>query len=161
MKTLSTAKWTFGLMMAAIVVGGCDKDPSTCKNVDPSQEDAQLTAFNMANSITPTKHTTGMYYQILAPGGSAKPTYNSRVYVKYKGTLLDGKVFDQQTNPGNTGFVLSSLIQAWQLGITLLGRGGSMKMTVPSSMGYGCKGSGTSIPPNTPLYFEIELIDFL
>jgi FKBP-type peptidyl-prolyl cis-trans isomerase FkpA len=161
MKKMFRAKWILGVIISAIAIAGCDKDPSTCKNVDPSQEDAQLTAFNTANSITATKHTSGMYYQILAPGGSAKPTYNSRVYVKYKGTLLDGTVFDQQTNPGNTGFVLSSLIQAWQLGIPMLGRGGSMKMTVPSSLGYGCKGSGASIPPNTPLYFEIELVDFL
>jgi FKBP-type peptidyl-prolyl cis-trans isomerase FkpA len=152
-------KWILSAMAAMMLLAGCKKDGG-CKNVDPSVEDPQMQTFITANGINATKNNRGMYYEILAPGGTAKPQNNSVVYVTYKGTLLDGTVFDEQYNPGRTGFVLNNLIEAWKLGLPMLGKGGSMKMVVPSALGYGCNGSGASIPPNTPLYFEISLVDF-
>jgi FKBP-type peptidyl-prolyl cis-trans isomerase len=150
----------FSLFMTA-----CTKDNS-CKSVSPTDEAAELEAFNASHSINAIKHYTGMYYQIIEPGGAAKPISTSTVYVKYKGTRLDDSVFDSQTNPGATGFILSSLIEGWKIGIPLIGKGGRILLTVPSSMAYGCIGSpnasdsSKSIEPNTPLYFEIDLVDF-
>jgi FKBP-type peptidyl-prolyl cis-trans isomerase FkpA len=83
------------------------------------------------------------------------------VYEKYVGKKLDNTIFDSQTNPGATGFQLTQLIQAWQVALPMIGKGGRILITVPSSLGYGCQGSGASIPPNTPLYFEIDLVEFL
>jgi FKBP-type peptidyl-prolyl cis-trans isomerase FkpA len=145
--------------LAILALAGCNKD-SGCKNIDPSAEDAQLQAFIKTNGINATQNSRGLYYEILNPGSSTKPQQSSTVYVAYKGTLLDGTVFDEQSNPGRTAFLLNNLIEAWKIGIPLLGKGGSMKMVVPSALGYGCNGSGTTIPPNTPLYFEISLADF-
>jgi FKBP-type peptidyl-prolyl cis-trans isomerase len=111
-----------------------------------------------------TRHSTGFYYEILAPGSTNKPQQSSQVYVAYKGTFLDGKVFDQQSNPGLTGFLLNNLIDGWKLAIPLIGKGGKIRISVPSSLAYGCQGESRgaeAIPPNTPLYFEIELVDFL
>jgi FKBP-type peptidyl-prolyl cis-trans isomerase FkpA len=149
----------FGFLLSA-----CSKDKS-CKNVAPSEEATVLEAFNSSHAIIATNHYTGLYYQIITPGNSAKPTSRSVVYVKYKGTKLDGTVFDSQTNPGATGFNLSSLIEGWQVGLPMIGKGGRILLTVPSGMAYGCLGQASSvpeknIPPNTPLYFEIDLVDF-
>jgi len=150
----------FGLFLSA-----CSKDQG-CKTVAPADEASELEAFNTAHSITATKHYTGLYYQIIAPGTTKKPLSNSTIFVKYKGTKLDGTVFDSQDNPGATGFNLASLIEGWKVGVPLIGKGGRILLTVPSSMAYGCVGSPNAsnaeknIPPNTPLYFEIDLVDF-
>ena len=149
-----------GLFMSA-----CSKDNS-CKSVPPSEEKAELQSFNAAHNINATEYYNGMFYQILDPGANIKPTRASTVYVKYTGTRLDGTVFDSQTNPGATGFSLSSLIEGWKAGIPMIGKGGRILLTLPSSLSYGCVGSRNlkdstkSIEPNTPLFFDIELVDF-
>ncbi|MCU0374002.1 MAG: FKBP-type peptidyl-prolyl cis-trans isomerase [Chitinophagaceae bacterium] len=152
-------------IMSLVVVAGCEKSTgSGCKNVSVDSEKAIMEAFITASGINATRHNTGMYYQIMNAGSNTRPGQLNRVFVKYKGTFFDGKVFDSQTNPGVTGFQLSTLIEGWKIGIPLIGKGGSIKLVIPSAMAYGCKGSGsgaTAIPSNTPLYFEIELVDFL
>ena len=147
-------------LAAILFLSGCSKD-SGCKAVSPATEDGVMVAFNAAKRLTATKHSSGMYYQIVTPGSSTHPVSTSRVYVKYTGMKLDNVVFDQQLNAALTGFSLGGLIEGWKIGIPLLGKGGKILMTIPSSMAYGCQGSGTSIPANSPLYFEVELVDFL
>jgi FKBP-type peptidyl-prolyl cis-trans isomerase len=107
-----------------------------------------------------TKHINGMYYQIITPGSDSRPKSSSTIYVKYVGKKLDDTIFDQATNPGQTGFYLTQLIEAWQAGLPLIGKGGRILLTVPSSLGYSCQGSGNTIPPNTPLFFDITLVEF-
>jgi FKBP-type peptidyl-prolyl cis-trans isomerase FkpA len=70
--------------------------------------------------------------------------------------LLDGRVFDQQTNaikPAGLG----TLIAGWQIGLPLIQKGGEIKLIVPSSLAYGC-GNGP-LPANSILYFDIHLVD--
>ncbi|CAN5458242.1 hypothetical protein BH10BAC3_BH10BAC3_29670 [soil metagenome] len=149
----------FGLLMTA-----CSKDKG-CKNVSPADEATKIEAYNTAHGITATKHYSGLYYQIIAPGAANKPSAKNIVFVKYIGKKFDGIVFDEQSNPGATGFSLSSLIEGWKIGIPLIGKGGRILLTIPSSLAYGCLGQTSSdakknIDPNTPLYFEIDLVDF-
>jgi FKBP-type peptidyl-prolyl cis-trans isomerase FkpA len=141
----------------------CTRDTG-CKPVSVDSEKAVLEAFNASIGMNATRHSAGVYYEILAPGSTNKPLIASTIYVRYKGTLLDGKVFDQQTNPGFTGFILNNLIDGWKYTVPLIGKGGKIRISVPSALGYGCQGQptgSTPIPPNAPLYFEIELVDFL
>lgn len=146
--------------MAALLLAGCTKSSTTgCQVQDPSKEEAAIQAFISAKGITATKHSRGLYYQIINPGSTGRPTNTSVIYCTYKGTLLDDKVFDQQTNPGRTGFQLSGLIEAWKIALPLIGKGGTIKMVLPSALGYGCNASG-DIPANSPLYFEMTLVDF-
>lgn len=153
-------------MLAAVLVLGmalmtssCNKD-NGCNGKSVESEDAVMKAFMQANGINGTRHSRGFYYEILSPGSSTKPLQASLIYCTYKGTLLDGKVFDEQANPGNTGFRLNATIEGWQLGIPLIGKGGRIKLVLPSSLAYGCEGSGEDIPANSPLYFEVSLVDF-
>jgi FKBP-type peptidyl-prolyl cis-trans isomerase FkpA len=150
-------------MALSVFMAGCTKD-NGCTPVPVENEQAQLEAFNTSIGMNATRHSSGMYYEILVQGSTNKPQQSSTVYVKYKGTMLDGKVFDEQTNPGMTGFLLNNLIDGWKYAIPMIGKTGKIKITVPSALAYGCQGAtqGTvAIPPNTPLYFEIELVDFL
>jgi len=156
------------LVMALAIglfVSACSKDNS-CKSVNPDDEAAELKSFNAAHNINATEYYNGMFYEILEPGATQKPTRASTIYIKYTGTRLDGTVFDSQSNPGSTGFSLSSLIEGWKSGIPMIGKGGHILLTLPSSLAYGCLGSKNpidstkTIAPNTPLFFDIELVDF-
>lgn len=147
-------------LIAVFFLAGCSKSTADCTVQDPSKEDAQMQAFITSKGIKATKHSKGMYYEITNQGSTTRPQATSIIYCTYKGTLLDGTVFDQQSNPGQTGFQLNGLIEAWKIALPLIGKGGSIKLIAPSALAYGCKGSGTTIPANTPLYFELTLVDF-
>jgi len=148
------------LAIATIFFISCGKEKG-CKNVNPTEEDAEMQAYMSSQGITGTKHPSGLYYQIIAPGGSSRPVSTSRVYVRYVGKTFDGNEFDSQNVASNTGFTLYNLIAGWQIGIPLIGKGGRILLVVPSSLAYGCNGAGDDIPANAPLYFEIDLVDFL
>lgn len=101
---------------------------------------------------------SGLFYQILEEGEGTNPTINSTVVVRYKGYLLDGTVFDESGAQTAT-FPLTNLIEGWKIGIPYLKRGGKGRLFVPSELGYGNQASGT-IPPNSVIIFDVELIDF-
>jgi len=150
------------VLLSALVITGnlsCSKRTNdSCSPKTPQSEQAQILAFASANGITATAHASGLYYQIINPGSGVTPTVSSKVYVKYTGKLTDGTVFDSQTDSSKTGWILGNLITGWQLGLPLIQKGGSIKLILPSSLAYGCLIAG-SIPVNSILYFEIELVD--
>lgn len=145
-------------LILALNIGCSKNNNNNCTTITPQSEQAQIIAFANANGITATGHSSGLYYQIIDPGSGITPTLYSKVYVKYTGKLINGTVFDSQTDASQTGWSLNNLITGWQVGLTLIQKGGSIKLIVPSSLAYGCLGSGP-IPPNSILYFEIELVD--
>ena len=69
-------------------------------------------------------------------------------------------MFDETEAGERLEIELTRLIPGWQIAIPLLSKGGAGTFYIPSRLGYGPAGSG-SIPPNTVLVFEIELIDFV
>jgi peptidylprolyl isomerase/FKBP-type peptidyl-prolyl cis-trans isomerase FklB len=88
-------------------------------------------------------------------GAKAKPT--GRVQVTYKGTLPDGTVFDENSQP--QWFRLDSVIEGWRDGMQDMPVGAKWQLIIPSALAYGAQGAGDVIPPYTPLVFEIELLD--
>jgi FKBP-type peptidyl-prolyl cis-trans isomerase FkpA len=89
-------------------------------------------------------------------GTGASPTITDVVLINYKGTLPDGKVFDEgQQTPLEVGGVIPGFTKALQQ----MQRGGKYNIHIPASLGYGEQGAGP-IPPNTAIDFEVELIDF-
>jgi FKBP-type peptidyl-prolyl cis-trans isomerase FkpA len=128
-----------------------------CSDVSPVDDSTALLSFAAANGITPLSDTVGLYYQIVSQGAGMSPILSSTISVTYKGTLLDGTVFDS-TGATPRNFVLNTLIPSWQLGLPRIQTGGRIKLLVPSAYGYGCSGNGTVVPPNTPLYFDITLV---
>ncbi len=112
------------------------------------------------NNIDAQVSEDGIYYIIEEPGAE-KPSMMSSVTVHYKGTTLDGKQFDSSYDRGQPiSFSLTRVVPGWTFGIPLFGKGGKGSLILPSYMGYGEKGAGEDIPPNSCLRFDIELIDF-
>ena len=145
-------------ILAFVLFGNinCLKDNS-CNAKSPQSEQAAIVAYAAANSINATAHSSGLYYEVINAGSGATPNGLSTVSVRYVGKLTNGTVFDSQTGTPVT-FPLSQVIPGWQVGLPLIQKGGTIKLILPSSMAYGCVGAG-SIPPDSILYFEINLID--
>ncbi|TYR32136.1 FKBP-type peptidyl-prolyl cis-trans isomerase [Sphingobacterium phlebotomi] len=101
----------------------------------------------------------GLYYEVIQEGSGAKPTGDDEVQVHYKGTLANGKVFDNSYERGEPlNIDLANVIKGWQLGIPLMSSGAKYRLYIHSKLGYGERGAGVDIPPYSPLVFEIELI---
>ena len=103
---------------------------------------------------------SGLQYKILEPGDGNKPGPQDTVLVRYKGTLLDGSVFDQVWGEDSEPIrlTLDRVIAGWTEGLQLLGKGGRAQLYIPSALGYGENGTG-GIEPNSTLIFDVELVD--
>jgi FKBP-type peptidyl-prolyl cis-trans isomerase len=106
--------------------------------------------------------STGLKYSVLRKGtGTASPKIGDPVKVNYTGWRLDGKVFDASSRHGGpASFVCGQLIEGWNEALQMMRTGDKLKLTIPANLAYGERGAGADIPPNTPLIFEMELLDF-
>lgn len=104
---------------------------------------------------------SGLRYVIsnLGNNDNNKPTAKSTVKVRYKGYFLNGEVFDQTQGDDIAEFPVSNLVKGFSEALCLLNKNGKGTFFMPSGLAYGTRGS-RRIPPNTPLIFDIELIDF-
>ncbi|MCC5927998.1 MAG: FKBP-type peptidyl-prolyl cis-trans isomerase [Cyclobacteriaceae bacterium] len=114
------------------------------------------------NSIDAEKTSSGLYYLIDSEGSGPNPSMGDEVSVHYRGTLLDGTVFDssfdRQDEPFTFPIGQGMVIPGWDEGIALLKKGGKGKLFIPSKLAYGSRNMGT-IQPNSVLIFDVELID--
>ena len=102
---------------------------------------------------------SGLQFEVLTDAEGDKPSAADTVTVHYKGTLTDGSTFDSSYDRGEPAtFPLNRVIPGWTEGVQLMSKGAKYKFFIPSELGYGENGAG-SIPPNSILVFEVELID--
>lgn len=146
------------LFLTLSIFTSCIPDPVSEEEIF-KQDVNEIEKYLDDNNLTAQVTANGLYYIIEEPGTGGSPNQNSTVTVRYKGYLLDGTVFDETTGTNTATFGLAGLIPGWQEGIPLLQKGGKGKFFVPSKSAYGRGGSG-SIPPNTPIAFDIELVNF-
>jgi FKBP-type peptidyl-prolyl cis-trans isomerase FkpA len=153
-------KRTVAILFACLFtffLSGCVKQSEGCKSVSPQSEESAILSYAAANGITPTKHSSGLYYQILAEGTGTAPVSSSVVGITYSGKTTNNAVFDQTTTQKD--WPLDRLIVGWQIGLPLIKEGGNIILLVPSAMAYGCESPAPEIPANSILVFNINLID--
>ena len=136
-------------------------------DINPSfavPDDNLLQKYLTKNNITAAqKQSTGLYFipTVSNPSGAAA-TSGSTVSVLYTGKLLNGTVFDATSQRGNQPFTFivgsGSTITGFNQGVSLMRKGEKATLLLPSALAYGPTGSG-SIGPNTPLVFDIEVVD--
>lgn len=127
-------------------------------------DDKAIQKYLADNNITNAqKQASGLYY---VPGttnaSGTQATAGKTAAVLYTGKYLYGTVFDASSLHGNTPFSFvvgrGQVIAGWDEGIALMRKGEKGQLLIPSALAYGTSGSG-SIPPNTPLAFDVEITD--
>lgn len=107
------------------------------------------------------KTSSGLQYVDLVVGQGREAHAGEMVTVHYTGTLVDGTKFDSSKDRNQPfAFKLGAgrVIKGWDEGVAGMKIGGTRKLVIPSQLGYGARGAGSSIPPNATLIFEVELL---
>jgi len=102
---------------------------------------------------------SGLSYKVIHQGYQRRPNINSVVIVNYKGSLVDGSIFDSIPTGSSVQLQLSSTIKGWQEGIAKMNAGGSYRFYIPSNLGYDTVSTNPKIPPHSVLIFDVNLID--
>lgn len=132
------------------------------------EEQAARSAKNLTEGQTYlAKHKTekgvkvtasGLQYKVLTEGKGPSPKATDTVTVHYKGTLINGKVFDSSHKRGEPAtFQLNRVIPGWTEGLQLMKAGGKSRLVIPADLAYGQRAPEV-IGPNATLIFEVELI---
>jgi len=102
---------------------------------------------------------SGVLVAHIKQGKGATPTADSTVRVHYRGTLPNGSEFDSSYKRNEPiSFPLRGVIPCWTQGVQKMRVGGKAVLTCPAATGYGARGVPGTIPPNTVLTFEVELL---
>lgn len=96
--------------------------------------------------------------RVAGAGTGPRPTVDDTVTVHYRGTFLDGSVFDSSYDRGEPAtFPLGRLVKAWQLAIPQMAIGDTIEIAAPADLAYGPQGRGP-IPGGATLLFTVELL---
>ena len=117
-------------------------------------------AFLAANAKKPgvVVEPSGLQHRAIHTGFGKRPKATDLVTVNYRGSLLNGKVFDA-TEPGLPAqFTVNKLIPGWTEALQLMREGDEWQLVIPASLAYGGRGAGDAIPPNQTLVFDLTLI---
>ena len=115
--------------------------------------------FLAENAKKPGVITTasGLQYEVIKKGNGALPTENDRVKVNYKGTLIDGTVFDSNEGKDPIVFQANQVIKGWTEALKLMPVGSKYKLYIPQELAYSNRDQG-KIKPFSALIFEVELL---
>lgn len=127
---------------------------------DKQSFDQEINTFASKKGKTFKKSESGLYYCILEEGEGEFIKFTDEVSFTYKGSLLNGRVFDQKFERKPVTFEVKDLIEGWKEGMMYLKKGGKALLIVPPHLGYGDY-ELDAIPPHSILYFEMEIIDVL
>lgn len=133
-----------------------------------AEEDQNAIVNYAIDELIPLERTrTGLLYRILEAGEGEKLQWGDYITAHYQGYFLDGRVFDDSRRRDKPlQFYIGNMIPGWNEGLQLIAPKGRIQLMVPSPLAYGEKGmpngkEGFLVPPNTPLVFEVEVLEKL
>jgi len=102
---------------------------------------------------------SGLQYKVISMGKGAKPGAEDNVTVDYKGSLINGTVFDSSEKAGHpVSFKVNQVIKGWTEILQLMPIGSTFEVYIPADLAYGQQAVGSMIGPNETLVFNIHLI---
>lgn len=154
-------------LVAALCVVGCGKKETTTDTDDAVESQSNPPAAASKPASTKVENpqwvelNSGVSYRDLEIGSGDEVKNGQMVLVHYKGWLEDGTVFDTSKKPGGSPFDFQVgqgyVIDGWDIGVLGMKVGGKRELKIPPQLGYGESGQGP-IPPNSTLYFEVEVL---
>ncbi len=134
------------------------QEKSKALSAKNQKEGEEFLAKNKARKEVKTT-ASGLQYEVLTEGTGPTPKATDQVTVHYKGTLLDGTVFDSSYDRNEPAtFGVNQVIPGWVEALQLMKTGSKHKVYIPASLAYGETGAGPQIGPSSTLVFEIELL---
>lgn len=117
-------------------------------------------AFLAANATKAGVHVrpSGLQYRIIRNGFGKTPQSADSVEVVYKGSLINGKVFDQTEPDLPAQFVVNRVISGWTEALEVMREGDEWELVIPPNLAYGARGAPPVIPPNQTLVFDVSLL---
>ena len=149
------------LFLLAPLAGGCTLPEKKAEenHKPPAAAAPAWTPPDMSKAVTTP---SGLKYVDTVKGTGASPSYGKVVTVHYTGRLSDGTKFDSSVDRGQPfSFIIGTgqVIKGWDEGVMTMKVGGKRTLIIPPQLGYGERGFGNVIPPNSDLLFDVELLD--
>lgn len=126
------------------------------------EEQKLISDYIAANNITVEPTESGLYIIPIEKGKGKQIVEGQTAVVHYTGTLTNGQVFDssvQRDKPFEFALGKKMVIPAWDEAVATMRVGDKIKILAPSNLAYGSRGAGQTIPPYSPLVFEIKLLE--
>jgi FKBP-type peptidyl-prolyl cis-trans isomerase len=142
--------WHF-VAILSLIQAGCSNGMANNQKTSASADEKEIT----------TK--SGLKYVDLEVGTGAEATSGHLVEIFYTGWLAsNGKKFDSNVGTNRPlvfrlGKNPPEVIKGFEEGVMGMKEGGKRKLLIPPELGYGSRGAGSAIPPNSDLIFEVEL----
>jgi FKBP-type peptidyl-prolyl cis-trans isomerase FklB len=106
--------------------------------------------------------SSGLQYMVIKKGKGKLAKLTDKVRCHYHGTLINGSVFDSSVERGQPAeFPVNGVIKGWTEALQLMPAGSKWRLFIPPFLGYGDRGAGNVIGPNTTLIFDVELLEIL
>ena len=104
---------------------------------------------------------SGLQYKVIEEGDGPKPFEHCNVIVHQRCALLNGKIIEDTYKENEPDEVpIDELIEGYREALLLMNKGGKSRFYIPPDLAWGNKGSGSKIPPNSVLVFDVRLVDF-
>ena len=171
MKIPSKLTFTGAALAAALLLAGCGNDKKVSDLEErvrylESQEPTLSHGFQLEEiaKLYPDAQSTssGLHYIVTQEGEGEPPEQGQMVTAHYHGTLLNGEVFDssvERNQPFSFPVGAGRVIKGWDEAFLGMKKGEKRKLILPAKIAYGQRAAG-SIPPNSILVFDVELLDF-
>lgn len=145
-------------LMPLVLLAACGKksDAATGYDLTPASNAKFLADYAAKPGVKKT--ADGLLYRVIRAGTGPAVQKNSDVAtVYYKGSLINGKVFDQ-TKDDPAQFPVGQVVPGWTEALKLMKTGDVFEIVLPSELGYGSDGAGDAIPPDQVLVFQLQLV---
>ncbi|POY39352.1 peptidylprolyl isomerase [Solitalea longa] len=124
-------------------------------------EEKSIADYALANKLTLQTTPSGLRYQITQNGEGPNAVAGDTISVHYTGKLLNGNKFDASYDRNQPfEFIVGKkmVISGWDEGLQFLNKGAKGVLVIPSGLAYGERSMGPSIPANSILLFEVEMV---
>jgi FKBP-type peptidyl-prolyl cis-trans isomerase FkpA len=153
------------LLCIALLLANCFKEKNDCVARDivaPAAEQQALADYLTSQNINATKHSSGLYYQVILGGAGLSPAICSSIKVGFSGKLTNGTEVEKDDYMVMN---LKLMLEGWRITLPLIKAGGKMKIYLPPTLAYGAEGKKVGatqvVPPNSILIYDITLYEVL